>query len=112
MKMTGGQAPNQYSGRHPCEVVLTRPRAKAAARRYPKAYCWRHELEKIGGLEVRMELVAYTLLEDSGNDTAGFRRAVFQRGGRCVSVQTAHGNAEQRATGEELLVGVAESGSL
>lgn len=56
--------------------------------------------------------MAYTLLEHSGNDAAGFRRAVFQRRGRCVSVQTAHGNAEERATGKELLVRVAESGSL
>lgn len=56
--------------------------------------------------------ITYTLLEDAGHDTTGLCRAVFQGCGRCVSVQTAHGNAEQRATGEELLVGVAESGSL
>jgi len=33
MKMTGGHAPNQYRGRHSWDVVLTRPRAKAAQRR-------------------------------------------------------------------------------
>ena len=38
MIKTGGQAPNQYRGLQPCEVVSTRPRAKAVASRYPKAY--------------------------------------------------------------------------
>lgn len=56
--------------------------------------------------------MTYALLEDTTNDTASLFRTVFQSRGGCVSVQTTHGNAKQGAASEELLVSVAEAGSL
>ena len=52
-----------------------------------------------------------TLLQHTGDETASCLRAVFEGSRCCVAVEAAHGDAEEGAAGEELLVGVAETGA-
>jgi len=52
------------------------------------------------------------LLEDAAHETPRILGEVFNGGGGCVPVQTAHGHAEEGATCEELAIGVAESCAL
>lgn len=49
------------------------------------------------------------LLQHTRDDATGLLGAVLERGGCGVAVQTAHGNAEEGAAGQELPVGLAES---
>lgn len=52
-----------------------------------------------------------TLLEHTGDDTAGLFGAVLECGRGGITVQTAHGDSEQGTAGQELPIGLAESRS-
>lgn len=56
--------------------------------------------------------MTYTLLEDAAHEAASFLGEVLERCCRRVAVQTAHGDAEQGAAGEKLLICLAETRSL
>lgn len=53
-----------------------------------------------------------TLLQEAGHQAAGGGGKVFEGGGGGVAVETAHGDAEEGAAGEELGVGLGEAGAL
>lgn len=50
-----------------------------------------------------------SLLQQTGDNTAGLRRTILQRSGSRITVQPTHRNAEERATRQELLVGLTEA---
>lgn len=50
-----------------------------------------------------------TLLEQPRDNPPRLHGTILQGGGRGVPVKTAHGDSEQSATGEELLIGLAET---
>lgn len=52
------------------------------------------------------------LLENTAHEAAGFLREIFQRSGGCVSVETAHSDAEQGAASQKLRVVLGEAGTL
>ena len=51
------------------------------------------------------------LLEHARDETSGFRRTIFQSGCGSVTIKTAHGDAEECATSQELLVCLAKAGA-
>lgn len=52
------------------------------------------------------------LLEYAGHQPSGLLGEILESGGGCISVQAAHGNAEQGPTSEELAISLAEAGAL
>lgn len=54
----------------------------------------------------------YALLQHTADETSGFFRTVLEGCGGYVTVEATHGNAKEGSTGEELVVGLAEAGSL
>lgn len=52
-----------------------------------------------------------TLLQHTGDETSGSFRAIFECSGGGVSIEASHGNSEEGAAGEELFVGLTETGT-
>lgn len=52
------------------------------------------------------------LLQHAGNNPSGGRRAVLERSGGRVAVESTHGNTEERAAREKLGIGLGEAGAL
>jgi hypothetical protein len=53
-----------------------------------------------------------SLLKHTGDQTTCFKWNIFECCGCCVAVQSTHGNAKACANAEELLKGLAETGTL
>lgn len=54
----------------------------------------------------------YALLQHTTDESSGFLRAVLEGCGGRVTVQATHGDAKEGSAGEELVVSLAEAGSL
>ena len=62
--------------------------------------------------KVHVGVLTHALLEHAADETTRRRGAVLERRGGGVAVEAAHGDAEERAAPEELLVRVAEASAL
>ena len=90
---------NQQDGRTRRKPIKRPP---AMGRRIDQRSC------KNGSQQISKRI---TLLQHTGENAASGLGTIFEGSGSGITVQTAHGNTEEGAHGEELLVGVAEAGA-